>query len=118
MRTKITVWPLTIALVAQLLGQIEDNCYEQAVILSCQGKQWLTRIGLHIRGISNGQLPCSKAFARDEVQYLKGIIGGMLIVLIVRDQTSAIIRGEYFGRLEVLAGKRRFARSRRADQDN
>src|SRR5690348_6787396 len=108
MRAKIAIWPLAIALVAQLLGQIEDNCYEQAVILSCQGKQWLTRIGLHIRGIGDGQFASSKAFARDKVQYIKGIIGGMLIVLIVRDQPSAIIRGKHFGRLEVLAAKRRF----------
>ena len=81
-----------------------------------QGYEWLARLGLHVGGVHDGQPPGSQPLGRDEVQHLKGVVGGGLIVLVVADQPAALVGGKRLGGQKMFACKRAFARAARADE--
>src|SRR5205823_2240486 len=75
-------------------------------------------LGLHVRRVNDRQSAPCQSLAGNEVQHLEGILGGCLVVLIVADQSTAVIRRDYFARQEVLPRKRALARSAGTDQDD
>ena len=84
--TKLPVRAVHIPVPAELLRQVQDNGRGEAVVLPSEGHEGLARLGLHVGGIHNDQLPGGEAFGGDEVQRVKGVVGRRLGVLIVRDQ--------------------------------
>ena len=116
MRTKRTVWTITVSLVAKLLRQIKNNCDRNAVILPSQGNDRLAGFSLHIRGIDHYQLASRQPFGSDEIQNLKRVVRGRLAVLLVGHETTAEVRRKNLSRSKMLSGKTRLARSRRADE--
>ena|SRR6266508_1212660 len=86
--------------------------------LAGQGDQRLVGLWLDVRGVDHRQATGSQKLARDIVQQVEGVIGGRLVVLVIRDQATAEIRRENFGRLEVGAGEGALASAGRANQDD
>ena len=52
------------------------------------------------------------------MKQFKGIFRGRLAVLVIRDQSTAIIGGQNLRRLEMFARERAFARAGHADKDD
>lgn len=75
-RAEIAVGPLAIALLAEPFGQVEDNRYRQNVIGAGKLNQGLARLGLNVGCIDDGQAAGGKAFLRDIMQHIEGIVGG------------------------------------------
>ena len=90
-RPKGALRTLAVALLTELLRQIEHDGYWQAVILTRQRHERLARLRLHIRGIHDREAPSRQALGSNAAQNLKGVPGGCLIVFIIGDQTAADI---------------------------
>jgi hypothetical protein len=88
------------------------------VVLPGELDQRLAGLRLHIGSVDRGQAAQSEPLGGDEVQHLKGVARGRLVVRIVADQAPAGVRGQDFRRQEVLARERALARPARADQDD
>ncbi len=70
-------------------------------------------IRVDIGSIDDGQPASSQAPGRDKVQHRESILGGALIIFVVRDQAATEIRREHLGSLESERGQRWICRSRR-----
>ena len=116
MRAEVPVGSSTVALLAELLRQVEYDGHRQHVDSRASSTSGLRASGCDIRGVYHCQIAARQALGRDGVQDLEGVLGGRLVVFIVGDEPAAEIRGEHFGRLEVLPCKARLARTRRADE--
>src|SRR5205085_5494958 len=80
---------LAVALLTELLRQVEHDGHRQTVILTRQRHERLARLCLHIRGIHDRAAPSRQALGGNEAQDLKGVPGGRLVVFIITDQTAA-----------------------------
>ncbi len=105
MRAEIAVWTLLIACFAKLLREIEHNRHRQAVVFACQREQRLAGFGFDIGSIDDGQSTSSQAPGGDEVQHRESVVGGALIIFVVRDQAATEVRREHLGSLKVSVGK-------------
>ena len=81
--------------------------------LASESDQGFTCFRLHVRGVDDRQRPPASRFARDEVQHLKRIFGGGLVVFVVGDQAPAEVGRKNFGGLEMLPARSWTSRSRR-----
>ena len=118
MGPKVPLRPVTIALLAQPLGQVENDRDGQDVILSGERDEGLPRLDLHVGRVHDRELPAREPPARDEMQRGERVGRGRLVVLIVRDEAAAIVRRQHLGGLEVLRGKRGLPAAGRSDQDH
>jgi hypothetical protein len=105
-----------VAVLAQPFGHVEHNGHGQAVEFAGQLHERLAAFGLHVGGVHDGEQTRVEPLADDEVQQLKGVGAGGLVVFVVRHHAAAGVRRHDFGGLEVPAGKRRFTRTGRPDQ--
>jgi hypothetical protein len=115
-RTEVAIGPGFIPLLTHSLGDVQHQRHWQAVIFPRQFDQRSSRFRLNVGGIDDRQPASRQPLARDEVQHLERVVGRGLIVLIVGHQGTTEVRGNYFGRQEVLASEAGLARSRRTDQ--
>src|SRR5207247_11191226 len=65
-RTEVPLRPVTIALLAQPLGQVENDRDRQDMILSGERDEGLPRLGLHIGRVHDRELAAREPPARDE----------------------------------------------------
>jgi hypothetical protein len=79
-------------------------------VLAGEIDQVLAGVRLDIRRVDHGQPPGGEPLARDITQYVERVAGGGLIVLVVGDQATAVVRRDDLGRLEMLRGERGLAR--------
>ena len=117
-RAEVAVRAAGVALRAQLLRQVQDDRHRQHVVLAGQQDELAAGFGLHVGRVDDGEAAAGQPPARDVVQQLERGGRGGLVVLVVGDQAAAEVRGDDLGRLEVLAGERRLARTGHADQDD
>ena len=118
LRAKIPIVPVPVARLAHPFRQVEDDRHRQHVLRAGQFHQRFSGLGLYAGSVYDGESTRSQPLGGDVVQHIEGVLGRLLTILIVRDKTTAIIRREHLGRLEMLAGKRRFARARSADENH
>ena len=90
-RPKGALRTLAVALLTELLRQVEHDGHWQTVILTRQRHERLARLRLDIRGIHDREAPSRQALGSNEAQDLKGVPGGCLVVFIIADQTAADI---------------------------
>lgn len=109
---------MLVALVAEILRQFQHDRDRQHIVLASQRDQRLARLLLHIRRVDDRQLSGSEALGGNEVQDLKRVGARRLIVLVIRNQAAAKVRGEDFRRFEVPAREGRFAGTGGADENN
>lgn len=107
-----------VARLADLFRQVEHDGDGQHVVLAGQLDELLAALGLHVGGVHDGEAAGREAFARDVVEHVEGVAAGALVVLVVGDETSAEVRRDDLGGLEVLAGEGGLARSAGADEDD
>jgi len=69
------------------------------------------RLRLHARRVDHRQPARGEPLARDVVQHVERVRSGGLVVLVVRDEPAAEVRGDDLGRLEMPGGERRLPRS-------
>src|SRR5687768_5481709 len=105
-----------VAIATEPLRHVEHEDDGQAVILACQSNERLPRLNLDVRRVNDSEFAGAEPLARDELQNLKGVLGGGLTVLVVRHESATVVRRENFCRLEVLACKRGLARAGSPDQ--
>ena len=115
-RAEVAVWPLRVAGRADGRRQVEDDRDRQHVVLAGELDQRQPRLRLHAGRVHDGQPAGRQPLARDVVQHVERVRGGRLVALVVGHQAAAEVRGDHLGRLEVLAGERRLARSRDTDK--
>ena len=101
--------PIAISILAQALGQVEDDRDRQDVVLPGERDERLARLSLHVGRIHHRELSAREPPAGDEVQGRESVIGRRLVVLVIGDQAAAIVRRQHFRGLEVLPSKRRLA---------
>jgi hypothetical protein len=116
-RAEVPIGSLAVALPAELLGQVENNCHRQAVILPGQLHQWLACFGLDVGGVNHRDPPQGQPLPGDEPEHLERLVRDRLVVLIVADHPSAGVRRENLRRPEVPACERALARPAGSDQD-
>ena len=97
-RAERPVGPRRVPLVAELLRQVHDDRDREAVELAGQCDERLSGLGLHVRRVDHGEPPGGEPLARDEVQHLERVVRRALVVLVVRDEAAAEVRGEDLGR--------------------
>ena len=89
MWTERAVWTITVSFVAKSLRQIKNNSDRNAVILSSESNDRLAGFDLHIRGIDHYQLASRQPFRSNKIQDFKGVVRGLLTVLLVGYETAA-----------------------------
>ena len=97
--------PRLVALTAHLFGQAEDDGDGKYVKLFGELDQRFSGKGLDVGGIDDGELQRPEAFGGHIVKGIEGVVGCGEVVLVITDQSSKKVRGEYFGRREVLSGE-------------
>ena len=112
-RAEVTVFARLVAVVADALRHVEDHRHRQDMELASERDGVLARLGLDVGGVDDRDPSGRQALLRDVVQDVEGIVGRGLVVLVVRDQASALVGRENLGRLEVLAREARFPAPRR-----
>ena len=117
-RPEVPVLPATVSLLADLLGQVEDQGHRKAVVLPSKLDQRLAGLGLDVGGIHDGQMSQGQPLSGDEVQNLECLVGRRLVVLVVADHSTAGIGRKHLRGQEVLAGKGALARAAGADEDD
>ncbi len=105
-----------VALGAHLLGDVEHDGDGQHVVPLRQVDQLPPGLLLDAGGVDDGAAAGGQALAGDVVQYVEGVTGGALVVLVVGDQTAAEVRGDDLGGLEVAPGEGGLARAGGADE--
>ena len=115
-RTERAALALAVAFVANFFGQIQHDGNGQTVILPCQRDERATRLGLHVRGIDNGEPPECEPLCHDRMQELERLIRNRLIIFIVANQAPAHIGRENFRRQEMLSRERTLPRPAGADE--
>jgi hypothetical protein len=102
---EIPVVPRVGASLTQLLRHVEDDCCGQTMKIAGELDQRLSRFRLHIGGVDHRELaggePRGEPLASNEVHYFKSFIRDALVVLIIRNKSPAVIRGQNFGRQEM-----------------
>ena len=117
-RTEVPVFPAPISLLADLFGQVEDQCDRKAMVLSAKLDEQLAGFGLNVRGIDDRQTAEGQPLSGDEVQNLECVIRRRLGILIVADHPPARIGGQHLSGQEMFAGEGALARATGADQDD
>jgi hypothetical protein len=114
MCSEVALRSLLVALVAQLILQVEHDGHGQAMVLARERDQRLARVLLNARGIDDGELAGGEALAGDEVEHLEGGRRRGLIIFIIADEPPAMVGREHLGGLKVFASEARLARAARA----
>jgi hypothetical protein len=92
------VWPevsiraVSIALLAQLLREIEDERHRQNMKFARKFYQRLARVRLNIGGVNCRELPQSKPLPGDEMKDFERIASDRLIILVVGNEAAAEVR--------------------------
>ena len=73
-RTEVTIGSGSVPLVADALGQIQDDRDGEHVILARQRNERLARLGLDVRRIDDSQLGAGQASRGDEVQRRESVV--------------------------------------------
>ena len=103
MGAEVPIGAFPVALVTHVFGQMQHDRHRQAMVLAGAVPPGAPSLFLHVGGIDNGQPASRKAFGGDEMQQVKGIGGGRLIVLVITNQTSAEVGREHFRGLRASA---------------
>ena len=74
------------------------------------------RLDLHVGRIDDREPARSETLARDVVQDVECVVGRGLVILVVTHESPAEVRGEDFGRQEMLSCEGGLARAARPDQ--
>ena len=93
-RAEVPVGSPAVALLAELLGQVEHDGHRQAVVLPGQLHQRLAGLGLDVGGVDHREPPQGQPLGGDEVEHLEGVVRDRLVVLVVADHPPAGVRGE------------------------
>src|SRR5579872_2244856 len=117
-RTKLSVWPVLVMFMAELLGEVQHDRNRQNMELTSESDQWLTRLRLDICGVNHREASCGKPLTRHEVQHLERIFRGDLGVLVVRYKPTTEVGGKHLGGLEMCPSKAGLSATRRSDQNN
>ena len=117
-RAEVPVGAVPVAFLADPLGHVEHERHGQAVVLPGQLDERLAGLGLDVGGVDDRQPSQGQPLAGDEVEYLEGVLGDGLVVLVVADHPPAEVRREDLGGPEMLAGERALAATAGADQDD
>ncbi len=105
-----------VALATHALRHVEHDGHGKHVILAGQLHQRLARLRLHVGGVDHGEQPALQPLAGDDVQQLERGSGHRLIVFVVGDQPSAVVRRERLEGPEMRARERALAAAGRADE--
>ena len=116
-RAEVPVGSLAVALQTELLWEVENNCYRQAMVLPGQLHQRFASLGLDVRGVDHREPPQGQPLPGDEPEHLERLVRDRLVVLVVADHAPAGIGREDLRGLEVAAGEGALARAAGADQD-
>ena len=116
MRAEVAIRPIPIAVLAETLGQVEDDRDRQEMVLAREANERSARFRLHVRRIDDGQPSTRHPLPGDVVEQLERVARRVLGVLVVGDETAAEVGGNDLGREEVRARERRLAGARRADE--
>lgn len=73
-------------------------------------------LGPEIGRVNDGQQAVLQSLASNVIEEFERVTGRCLIVLIVGDETSAVVRRQHLGLFEVLARERRLAGARHSDK--
>src|SRR4051794_16895268 len=106
MRTKLTIWPGYVAVLAKPLRQIKDNGDSEDVVFASQLDERFARFGLHIGSVDHGQLAACQPLADDRAEQVECISRCRLVIFLVGDQTSAEVGGYHLRREEMLPPER------------
>src|SRR5688500_18643414 len=80
--------------------------------------EWLARLRLDVRRVDDGQQPALEPLRADEVQRLERGRRRGLVVLVVRDQSAAVVERQCLERSEPRARKGRLPGPGCADEDD
>ena len=75
---------LAVALLAELLWEVEHNRHRQAMVLSGQFHQRLASLGLDVGGVDHREPPQGQPLPGDEPEHLERLVRDRLVVLVVR----------------------------------
>jgi hypothetical protein len=89
MFAKVPLGTALVARLAELFRHIQDNRHWDHMILPRQRHQRLARLWLHVGGVDDGQAASSEPFGGDELEHIKRVNGGRLIVFVVGHQSAA-----------------------------
>ena len=88
-RPEVAVGPRAIAVLTESLGKVEHDRDRQEMMLSRETDERLACLRLDIRRVDDGEPASSHPLSRDVMEQLEGVVGRVLSVLVVRDQTAA-----------------------------
>jgi acetylornithine deacetylase/succinyl-diaminopimelate desuccinylase-like protein len=89
---EVSIRTVSIALLAQLLREIEDECHWKNMKLARQFNQRLARIRLNICGVNCREFPQSEPLPGDEMKDFERIASHRLVVLVVGNEAAAEVR--------------------------
>src|SRR4051812_29941899 len=87
-RAEIAVGAAAIAILAESLWQVEDNCDRQEVMGARELDERLTRLGLHIRRVDDSQSATPHPYGRDVVKQLERVVRRVLRVFVIGHQAA------------------------------
>jgi hypothetical protein len=116
MRAELPVRARLVPLPANVFVGIEYDGDAERVVFLGNPYQMRTVFLAHIGCIDHGQLAPLQADFGDGMHQGERVGGGVQAVLVIVDETAAIVRRDHLGRLEVSPREGRLPRAGRADQ--
>src|SRR5215471_9011218 len=115
-RRKVPIRPATVALSADFLREIENDGRREEIVVARELYERLAGLRLNVGGVHDREASRAEALASDVLEHAESRGGRSEVVLVVGNQTPAEIGRQHLGAPEVLRGKGRLARTRRADE--
>ena len=104
------------AVLADALGQVQDDGHRQHVVRTGELDEPAPGLALHVRGVDDRQMTAVEPLPGDEMQDVEGRRGGGLVVLVTGDESPAVVARQHLERREVVSGEGGFARTAHPDQ--
>ena len=101
MGAKVAVRARGIPIVADALGDIEDDGHRQAVVAARKLHKRAARSMLHVGGVDHSQPAGGESLRGDVVEDLEGVVRSGLVVFVIRDKGAAEVGGDGLGGQEV-----------------
>ncbi len=113
---EVAVAPLGVARDTRALGHVENDGDRQHVVGAGELDERLPRLRLDVRGVDHRQQARLEPLGGHVSKGLERGGRGLLVVLVVRDETSEVVARQRLERLEGARREGRLAGARRADQ--
>ena len=100
-RAEVTLGARPVPLDTQRLRHVQNDRDRENVVFLSQRDERAAGLGLDVGRVDDRQPTGGESLAGDVVQYVEGVLGRCLVVLVVGDEPAAVVRGDDLGRLEL-----------------